>query len=178
MPRMRPVSHEDRLTLVEHLDELRTRLIISVVTLRRSRSGSASGRTTCIFDLLNEPLPDGREPLTLGVDRALHHDGDRLGLRGDPALAAGDPLPALRVRAAGLQPARAAGRAAAAADGARSCSPAASCSATSWCCRRPSTSCSTSTTTEFNIQIRAREYYSFVALTLVGDRGRCSRYRS
>jgi sec-independent protein translocase protein TatC len=30
MPRLRPVDFEDRLTLVEHLDELRTRIIISI----------------------------------------------------------------------------------------------------------------------------------------------------
>jgi sec-independent protein translocase protein TatC len=31
MARMRPVSHEDRLTLVEHLDELRTRIVVCLV---------------------------------------------------------------------------------------------------------------------------------------------------
>src|ERR671918_103003 len=31
--RLRPVDFEDRLTLVEHLDELRTRIVISLVTL-------------------------------------------------------------------------------------------------------------------------------------------------
>ena len=34
-PQLRPVAHEDRLSLVEHLDELRTRLIICLVALRR-----------------------------------------------------------------------------------------------------------------------------------------------
>ncbi len=33
MSRLRPIGHEDRLSLVEHLDELRTRLIISVAVL-------------------------------------------------------------------------------------------------------------------------------------------------
>ena len=46
MARIRPVSHEDRLTLVEHLDELRTRIIIS----RAPRSWSAFGAV-----LLAEP---------------------------------------------------------------------------------------------------------------------------
>jgi sec-independent protein translocase protein TatC len=32
-PRVKTVSHEDRLTLVEHLDELRSRLIVCVVVL-------------------------------------------------------------------------------------------------------------------------------------------------
>jgi len=35
---LRPIGHEDRLTLVDHLDELRRRLIISVVTLLASFS--------------------------------------------------------------------------------------------------------------------------------------------
>ena len=33
MSRLRPISHEDRLSLVEHLDELRNRLIVSLVVL-------------------------------------------------------------------------------------------------------------------------------------------------
>ena len=33
MARLRPVDFEDRLTLVEHLDELRTRIIISISAL-------------------------------------------------------------------------------------------------------------------------------------------------
>ena len=33
MARIRPVRHDDRLTLVEHLDELRTRLIICAITI-------------------------------------------------------------------------------------------------------------------------------------------------
>jgi sec-independent protein translocase protein TatC len=33
LSRLRPIGHEDRLSLVEHLDELRTRLIISLVIL-------------------------------------------------------------------------------------------------------------------------------------------------
>ena len=33
MSRLRPIGHEDRLSLVEHLDELRTRLIVSIAVL-------------------------------------------------------------------------------------------------------------------------------------------------
>jgi sec-independent protein translocase protein TatC len=33
LSRLRPIGHEDRLSLVEHLDELRNRLIISLVIL-------------------------------------------------------------------------------------------------------------------------------------------------
>ena len=31
MRRIRPVSHDDRLSVVDHLDELRSRLIVSLV---------------------------------------------------------------------------------------------------------------------------------------------------
>ena len=37
--RVRPIGHEDRLSLVEHLDELRTRLIICSLRLRRGLRG-------------------------------------------------------------------------------------------------------------------------------------------
>jgi sec-independent protein translocase protein TatC len=33
MARFRAVSHEDRLTLVEHLDELRARIVVCLVVL-------------------------------------------------------------------------------------------------------------------------------------------------
>ncbi len=65
MPRIRPVRHEDRLTLVEHLDELRTRLIVSAVTLAVA-FGLCFWQNDLLFDLMNNPL-NGREPLTLGV---------------------------------------------------------------------------------------------------------------
>jgi sec-independent protein translocase protein TatC len=66
MARIRPVSHEDRLTLVEHLDELRIRLIISVAVFAIA-FGLCFWQDQLLFDLLNDPLPDGRRPLTLGV---------------------------------------------------------------------------------------------------------------
>lgn len=66
MVKVRSVKHEDRLTLVEHLDELRVRLIISLVTLAVA-FGFCFWQNHRIFDLLNDPLPAGREPLTLGV---------------------------------------------------------------------------------------------------------------
>jgi len=31
LPAIRPIGHEDRLSLIEHLDELRTRLILCIV---------------------------------------------------------------------------------------------------------------------------------------------------
>ena len=61
--------------------------------------------------------PPGKQPVTLGLDRAVHADahGGRL-LRG-AVRAADHPLPGLRVPAAGLEPARPPERAAAAGDG-------------------------------------------------------------
>jgi sec-independent protein translocase protein TatC len=64
MARIRPVRHEDRLTLVEHLDELRTRLLISVVVFFVAW-GLCFWQSDLVLDIFNRPLPDGTEPLTL-----------------------------------------------------------------------------------------------------------------
>ena len=66
---MRPVDFEDRLTLVEHLDELRTRIIISPARLRRSRFGLCFWQNDLLLDIANEPLPEATStsPLTFGV---------------------------------------------------------------------------------------------------------------
>ena len=55
MARLRPVSHEDRLTLVEHLDELRTRLIISVLVFGIA-FGLCFWQNHLLIDLLNKCL--------------------------------------------------------------------------------------------------------------------------
>src|SRR3954469_11989094 len=66
MARLRPASFEDRLTLVAHLDELRTRIIVSI-------SAFALAFAVCfwqnsrLLDVANAPLPDGRVPITFGV---------------------------------------------------------------------------------------------------------------
>src|SRR5262245_60478769 len=66
MARLRPVDFEDRLTLVEHLDELRTRIIISIVTFTVA-FGLCFWQNSALLDIANTPLPDGREPITFGV---------------------------------------------------------------------------------------------------------------
>src|SRR3954470_23373469 len=66
MARFRPVHHDDRLTLVEHLDELRTRIIVCAAVIVVA-FGLCAWQNHHILDLLNAPLPDGREPLTLSV---------------------------------------------------------------------------------------------------------------
>ena len=52
---LRPVSHEDRMSLVEHLDELRTRLVIGLVVFLGS-FGLCFWQNGVILDLMNRPL--------------------------------------------------------------------------------------------------------------------------
>lgn len=64
MPRG-PVGHEDRLTLVEHLDELRSRIIISVVAFGVA-FGLCFWQNHALLKVVNHPLGH-RQPITLGV---------------------------------------------------------------------------------------------------------------
>jgi sec-independent protein translocase protein TatC len=64
--RIKPVQHDEHLTLVEHLDELRTRIIISLAAFAVS-FGLCFWQNHRILDLLDEPLPGDRHPITLGV---------------------------------------------------------------------------------------------------------------
>ncbi|MFY9263906.1 MAG: twin-arginine translocase subunit TatC [Solirubrobacterales bacterium] len=67
--RLRPISHEEELSVVEHLDELRTRLLtvggVFIVVL-----GLAFWQNQRILDVINRPLPDGTVPATFGVGEA------------------------------------------------------------------------------------------------------------
>jgi sec-independent protein translocase protein TatC len=66
MARLRPVDFEDRLTLVEHLDELRTRIIISISTLVVAFA-LCFWQNSRLLDIANAPLPGDRTPITFGV---------------------------------------------------------------------------------------------------------------
>jgi sec-independent protein translocase protein TatC len=66
MARLRPVDFEDRLTLVEHLDELRTRIVISLATFAVA-FGLCFWQNSRLLDIANEPLPGNRTPITFGV---------------------------------------------------------------------------------------------------------------
>ena len=55
MPAIRPVGHEERLSLVEHLDELRTRLILCIVVLVAAFS-LCYWQNGHILDVVNRPL--------------------------------------------------------------------------------------------------------------------------
>jgi sec-independent protein translocase protein TatC len=64
--RIRSASHDEHLTLVEHLDELRTRIIVSAMAFLVA-FGFCFWQNHEILKLLNDPLPDDRHPITLGV---------------------------------------------------------------------------------------------------------------
>jgi sec-independent protein translocase protein TatC len=65
--RLKAVKHEDRLTLVEHLDELRTRLIVSLAIFGVAL-GLCFWQNDLLLDIANGPLPDDHDRLlTFGV---------------------------------------------------------------------------------------------------------------
>ena len=65
MPRIKPVEHDDRLSIVEHLDELRSRLVICAFS-----SAIAFGALLLAERLhprhRQRPARAGRKPITLG----------------------------------------------------------------------------------------------------------------
>jgi sec-independent protein translocase protein TatC len=60
------VEHDDQLTLVEHLDELRHRLIVCGVAFGVAL-GLCFWQNHLLLDLANAPLPGDRQPITFGV---------------------------------------------------------------------------------------------------------------
>jgi sec-independent protein translocase protein TatC len=62
---LRPIRHEDRLSLVEHLDELRTRLIICGVTLVIA-FGVCFWQNHALLNVLNKPLQKTTNAVTSG----------------------------------------------------------------------------------------------------------------
>src|SRR5215207_2126399 len=54
---LKPIGHEDRLTIVDHLDELRTRLVVCVATLVIA-FGFCFWQNAALIDVLDEPLKD------------------------------------------------------------------------------------------------------------------------
>lgn len=65
----KPIHVDDELSVVDHLDELRDRLIICAIVF-------AIAATVCfvfnhaILQILNAPIPNGKEPVTFGVSEA------------------------------------------------------------------------------------------------------------
>lgn len=54
---LRPVGHEDRLSVIDHLDELRTRLVVCAVTLVVA-FGFCFWQNAALLDVLNRPLEE------------------------------------------------------------------------------------------------------------------------
>jgi sec-independent protein translocase protein TatC len=67
VPRFRAVSHEDRLTLVEHLDELRTRIVVCLAAFGVALA-LCFWQNHLLLEVASHPLPAGhRKLLTFGV---------------------------------------------------------------------------------------------------------------
>jgi sec-independent protein translocase protein TatC len=65
--RVRPVSHDDQLTLVEHLDELRSRLIVCLIVFGVALA-LCFWQNHLLLEAAQQPLPDGHKKLfTLSV---------------------------------------------------------------------------------------------------------------
>jgi sec-independent protein translocase protein TatC len=69
--RVRPISHEERLSVVDHLDELRSRLIVCAVAFVVAW-GLAAWQNDRVLDIMNAPLPHGIEPITLAPAEAFY----------------------------------------------------------------------------------------------------------
>jgi sec-independent protein translocase protein TatC len=66
MRRLRPISHDERLSVIDHLDELRSRIVISLAAFGVA-FGLCSWQNHRILDILNKPLPGHTQPITFGV---------------------------------------------------------------------------------------------------------------
>jgi sec-independent protein translocase protein TatC len=63
--RIKPISHEDRLSVVEHLGELRMRLFVSLAAFAVAFAFTG-WQNHAVLEIVNKPLPEGVEPITLG----------------------------------------------------------------------------------------------------------------
>jgi sec-independent protein translocase protein TatC len=69
MGKIRPIEHDDELSIVEHLDELRTRIIIVLIFLGIVLA-ICFWQNHAILSIVNGPLPEGKHPATFGVSEA------------------------------------------------------------------------------------------------------------
>ncbi len=69
MPRIKPIEHDDRLSIVEHLDELRTRLIICALVFVAALA-VCFWQNDLLLEIANDPLGNDREPITLSPAEA------------------------------------------------------------------------------------------------------------
>ncbi|MGH2994188.1 MAG: twin-arginine translocase subunit TatC [Solirubrobacterales bacterium] len=66
MARLRAPRHDEELTLVDHLDELRSRIIVCAAVLVVA-CGLAFWQNHLLLEVANAPLPGKLEPITFGV---------------------------------------------------------------------------------------------------------------
>jgi sec-independent protein translocase protein TatC len=70
--RIRPIAHDDRLSVVDHLDELRTRLFVCILAFGAAWALTA-WQNDLVLEIVNKPLPDSVEkPITLGPAEAFY----------------------------------------------------------------------------------------------------------
>ena len=69
MPRIKPIEHEERLSIVEHLDELRSRLVVCAFVLAIA-FGLCFWQNHLLLDIANNPLGSHRKPITLAPAEA------------------------------------------------------------------------------------------------------------
>jgi sec-independent protein translocase protein TatC len=70
--RIRPISHDDRLSVVDHLSELRGRLFVSLLAFAAAFA-LTSWQNHLVLEIVNRPLPaDIPEPVTLGPAEAFY----------------------------------------------------------------------------------------------------------
>jgi sec-independent protein translocase protein TatC len=68
MAKLKPVTHDERLTVVEHLDELRTRIVVSLTAFGVALA-LCFWQNHQLLHWLNRPL-HGKQPITFGVAEA------------------------------------------------------------------------------------------------------------
>jgi sec-independent protein translocase protein TatC len=119
--KLKPIGHEDRLSIVEHLTELRTRIVICVIAFTVA-FGFCLWQEDRILDIVNQPLADvanakpcdeTRDPLEKADcwQQAQKRVNERIASTADSLAAAADDDPELKAQAESL--ARAAEEAAA-----------------------------------------------------------------
>ncbi len=69
LARARTIAHDDRLSLVEHLDELRTRIVICIGTVVVV-SSVCFWQNHTLLKIINAPLPNDVQPVTLAPAEA------------------------------------------------------------------------------------------------------------
>ena len=65
MSRIKPIHHEEQLPVVDHLDELRSRLMVAAAAFLVA-FGLTTWQSDLVLAILNAPLPGDLEPITLG----------------------------------------------------------------------------------------------------------------